>query len=102
MNKHEREIITYKKRHPKSFRRYIAMMQMAIMYNLSEDEREALFAILDEPPIRDWEWRRELNQEKRIKAVFKIAAHSENNEVFAYSYHAALEQASMSLKVIAN
>ena len=44
----KREIINYKKKYRKSLKQYIAMMQMADIFDLEQSSRELLLAILDE------------------------------------------------------
>ena len=70
MEKNEREKINYRKKYRKSLIKYIAMMHMAELFDLPKEEKGILFAILDEPPLTDWDWHRILDQDDRFKALF--------------------------------
>ena len=70
MNNNAREKVNYRKMYRKSLLKYIAMMHMAELFKLSKADREILFAILDEPPLTDWDWHRILDRDDRYRTLF--------------------------------
>jgi len=70
MNNSAREKVNYRKMYRKSLIKYIAMMYMAELFDLPKEDKEILFAILDEPPLTDWDWYRILDRNDRFRALF--------------------------------
>ena len=66
----KRERINYKKKHRKNLKQYIAMMQMADIFDLKQTSKELLFAILDERQPEDWEFEKIIDQDRRLRAIF--------------------------------
>ena len=62
--------VNYRKKYRKSLLKYIAMMHMADLFKLSKTDKEILFAILDEPPLTDWDWYRILDRNDRYRVLF--------------------------------
>ena len=70
MNNNAQGKVNYRKMYRKSLLKYIAMMHMAELFDLLNDDKKILFAILDEPPLTDWDWYRIVDQDTRYKALF--------------------------------
>jgi hypothetical protein len=101
-NKKELKAVVYKKRYPKSYCKYTSMLLMAALYGLSEDKRNTLFAILDELPIKEWEFGKMADQDRRITALFKVAGDDDNRQVFNCVYRAALELVNEKIVLMSN
>lgn len=94
----KRGIINYKKKYRKSLKQYLAMLQMADIFDLEQSSQELLFAILDEEPLEDWEWERILEQDRRLRAIFSEHPFYR----FAGEYPAALRCAAGKMKIMSN
>jgi len=98
----ESKAVLYKKKYPKSYRKYINMLLMAAFYGLSVDKREMLFAILDEPPLRDWEWERIADQDRRLKSLFNTLVGGDTQDIFNDAYRDAMKLANEKIVLMSN
>jgi hypothetical protein len=92
----------YKKKYPKSYLKYASMLLMAALYNLSEDDRNTLFAILDEPPLKDWEFEEIAEQDRRITVLFKVPTDGDNRQAFNCAYRAVLKLTNEKIVLMSN
>ncbi len=100
--KEELKPVNYKKKYAKSYRKYTSMLLMAALYNLSKEDREALYAILDEPTPRAWEFDKIADQDRRIIALFKVPAEGDIRQAFNCAYRAALKLVNEKIVVMSN
>ncbi|MGP8216896.1 MAG: hypothetical protein ACLQQ4_15120 [Bacteroidia bacterium] len=101
-NREKLKTVVYKKKYPKSYRKYTSMLLMAALYGLSEDKRNTLFAILDEPPIKEWEFGKMADQDRRITALFNVAKGDDNRQVFNCAYRTALQMVNEKIVLMSN
>ena len=100
--KEELKAVSYKKKYPKSYLKHTSMLLMAALYNLSEDDRNTLFAILDEPPLKDWEFEEIADQDRRITALFKVPVEGDTRQAFNCAYRAALKLTNEKIVLMSN
>ena len=96
------EDVSYKKKPPKDFRIFLARMMMVKLYQLSDENIKALFEILHEPELDDFDFEGILDQDRRIREVFGVPDEYADRQIFSENYGTTLRIAVEQARIWSN
>jgi hypothetical protein len=92
----------YKKKTPKDFCIYKANMIMVIFYGLTEEKIKELIAILDDPILDEWDFKKILDQDKKVREIFGVPEDDVDRQLFSINYSETLKMAVEEAKLMSN
>ncbi|MGP8216484.1 MAG: hypothetical protein ACLQQ4_13025 [Bacteroidia bacterium] len=98
----QKNLVSYKKKNPKSFQIYLAWMKMIALYEVPEEKQKMLWDILDEGQADDWDFEKISGRDKRIRAVFGVSDDEPERNNFTDTYGFMLQLSAEDCIIMSN